>query len=316
MNYIFNTRYIIPFLAILTALFCYMPMILNHQLIDLHDHEKSELFERIIVGATSCAFPLVLDVIMNFDLPKQFVISRWLFLASLVIPNVLMLATAHGNTFHVKFILCSNFCRQILVLGGLLNCLHCKQRILEICRNLFYTSACITMIIASNYHFYDEERHPTLYVLIFCFGSISYIGVSLFALAYLWQLFHQPSPFTSIERYCGVLALLLFVYHLVRICFLFPLMEYSTASSSHKLIVDATSAVFAFILPSRIAIENAALSNVLSLPFPFCHSLPRRFFYPQKRISSVMSGSLPFLPSLNQKTTHFQKYIVMKSGLR
>jgi hypothetical protein len=264
MNY--DTKLIIPFLSILTALCCYIPIILGYELVYLDHQQKSEMFERVIVGAISCAFPLVLDVIMNFDLPKQFVISRWLFLASLIIPNIFMLSTGHGNTLDVKIILCSNFCRQILVIGGLLNCLHCQQRALEICRNLFYTSACITMIIASNYHFVGEEYHPTLLVLILCFGSVSFIGVSAFALAYLWQLLHQPSPFTSIERYCGVLACLLFVNHFVRIFFQFPLVEYSTSNASHKSIVDTASAVFGFILPSRIAIENAALSNVLSLP--------------------------------------------------
>jgi hypothetical protein len=300
----YDTKLIIPYLALITAFCCYIPIILGYELVDLDRKQQSEMFERAIVGATSCAFPLVLDVIMNFDLPKQFVISRWLFLSSLVIPNVLMLSTGRGNTLEIKFILCSNFCRQILVVGGLLNCLHCQQRSLEICRNIFYTSACITMILGSNFHFVSENSRRPLLVLIFCFGTVSFLGISFFALAYLWQLFHRSSPFTTIERYCGVLACLLFLNHFVRIFFQFPLVEYSTSNASHKSIVDTVSAVLGFILPSRIAIENAALSNVLFLHSPsftlysppplLLFFLPSiRFSYPRKRTLSVMSGVHP-----------------------
>jgi hypothetical protein len=258
----FDTRWFLPCAAILTALCCYAPIMSGSEVLDLERKQQSEILERIIVGATSCAFPLILDVVMNFDLPKEFVLSRWLFLGSLVVPNILMLASGNGNTLEVKYILCSNYSRQILVVGGLFNCLTGKTRVMEISRHIIYLSACVVMILGSNLHFMAESHHRLLTLFILIFGSISFVGAVCYAMAYLWYLCHQQTPFTSIEKYSGVLACLLFMNHVVRIFFQFPLAEYSLGNMKHKAIVDGVSAVLGFILPSRIAIENAALSNV------------------------------------------------------
>lgn len=259
---LYDIRWCIPYAALITTLCCYIPIMNDYELIDLHKKQQNETFERIVVGSLSCAFPLVLDVIMNFDLPTEFVISRWLFLSSLILPNILMLASGHGNTLEIKYIVCSNYSREILVIGGLLNCLHTKVPSLEISRTFFFMSACITMILGSNYHFVKESHQSTLLIFVLIFRAISFIGISLYTFCFLYYLYKQNSTLSSTEKYCGVLACLLLCNHIVRIFFQLPLLEYTAQHSNQKSLIDTISAVLGFILPSRIAIENAALSKV------------------------------------------------------
>lgn len=253
---------LIPFISIITSIFCYLPIILKYNLNNLSNHENNEIFVRIILGSFSSSFPLLLDVIMNFDLPKEFVTSRGLFLCSLFIPNLIILTNSHGNDVDVDLVICSNYSRQILVIGGLINCLSSKNKYLEMIKNAFFLSACSVMIIASNYFFSSKKEQHNSFICILIFGAISFLGAISYSIVYIWQIYNTKRPLTSVEKYSGVLAFLLLMNHLIRIVFQFPMAHFSIANASEKAFIDSFSAILGFILPSRIAIEEAAISKV------------------------------------------------------
>ena len=241
------------------------------------------LYSIILYSCISCTLPLLLDGFISLHLPYNIIISRLLLYLSILIPNLIIIlfnliyndnnnnnnnqnnnSDNDNHNMLIKITLCSIFSRQILSIGDMLSVFN--NNILYFNR-IKLISVIIGVIVYSTaplYYFLPDYQN--LIMLIYIIGGrISLTGIIFMCSYYIWKVIHLP-VISSLEKYCAIIAATIIFGMIVRgiitISFNIAGPKLSFTVLIFKTLIDTVSSIFAFILPSRIAIEDAAITKV------------------------------------------------------
>jgi hypothetical protein len=295
------------------AFLCFLPMIfsleLNSVFLLSSSNSNLNLLSHSFLASVAVTFPLAIDVIMNYDLPWRVILSRWIILISLIAPNLLCFLTIipysqrHSHDSHdnhqLKYItialVCCSRAKQILCSGALITM---YDRTVPYQRKFRIFLICLGSIANITQSFFPFVTHPALINILRIVGILSGLGVFFGFLFSCCTYFYSISKrrkessagLDFIGKYCLLQSLLLvlnisskFIYGLTLLSD--PKKYYSIEGILVFLFIETVTGVLAFIAPSRMAIEEAAVAKVfsshshpLTLPNSYC-TKPRRTLF-------------------------------------
>jgi hypothetical protein len=262
---------IVSFIAIGGALLCYFPLLFDWKLLDPLDYNPSVVpfFHHSIIASIALAFPLSIDVIFNHDLPWRVILSRWILLSSLVFPNILIV---YGIESHPErndvMIICNTRARQILCGGGLLTLYDRNIPYQRKFRLMIALAGALANVSLTFYPFF----HTMILKVICALGSLFMVIGCLLSSTIDVHSFIKHPPKSFIGKYCFLQSFLLGCNVFVKVFYLIIVgRRYVMLASTHSLAVflytDSITAVLAFMVPNRMAIEEASVAKVLIITF-------------------------------------------------
>jgi hypothetical protein len=263
---------IVSLIAICCAFLCYVPLLFDWKLLDPFDFNPTAipLYHHSIIASIALAFPLSIDVIFNHDLPWRVILSRWILLSSLILPNILILSAMEGHSGrNDNVIICNTRARQILCGGGLLTM---YDRKIPYQRKFRLAIAIVGAIANVSLAFYPF-LHTRLLTILCGLGSLlMVVGCLLSSVIDIYSSLKQP-PKTFIGKYCLLQSILLGCNVAVKVLFLIIVgRRYGMLASSRSLTIflysDSITAVLAFMVPNRMAIEEASVAKVFPCTLP------------------------------------------------
>merc|ERR1719498_616992 len=82
----------------------------------------SDVFMKACLATLAASIPMVLDALLDINLPKKVSLPRWLLLSSQVIPNLILYVNSYQYTLDPILLFNSSFhAREVLFIGALLS---------------------------------------------------------------------------------------------------------------------------------------------------------------------------------------------------
>jgi hypothetical protein len=267
---------IVALVTIFGAILCYLPLLFDWKFLDPFNFNPSavRLFHHSIIASIALAFPLSIDVIFNRDLPWKLILSRWILLSSLIVPNLMIVSAFESHSARNDIIIiCNTRARQILCCGGLLTMYDRNIPYQRKLRLVIVIVGAFANVSLTFYPFFQT----LLFKILFGLGSIIMTAGSLISSTVDIYSFLKKPPKTFIGKYCFLQSILLGCNVSVKVLyFCFVGRRYELLSSSNSLVLflytDSITAVLAFMVPNRMAIEEASVAKVSLFPAPL--SLP------------------------------------------
>jgi hypothetical protein len=263
-------------LLILCGVFlCYLPIILNWEIRDrfITAFDLCSTASSLLIAALAVAFPLSVDVIFNRDLPWRVILSRWLLLSSLIIPNLCayLVTQQSSSTFASAFMISNRRARQMLSNGGLLTIYDQSvpyQRRFRVCLVFVGIVANLCQCLV------PFLRDPLTVRALVIIGAITSISGTIGFLFSCFYYIHyvtrtRKEPLSFVGKYTLVNSILLAINILMKGIYRVSAShgEYSDHAAVVWISIDSVTAVLAFVVPNRMAIEEAAQARVCSLEF-------------------------------------------------
>jgi hypothetical protein len=259
-------------LLILCGVFlCYLPIILNWEVRErfITTFDICDLFGSLLIAALAVALPLSIDVIFNRDLPWKIILSRWMLLSSLIIPNLCayLIIQRTSNTFASAFLISNRRAKQMLSNGGLLTIYDQSvpyQRNFRV--GLVFIGIISNMCQCLIPYFHDPLTLQALSILGAITSVSGTLGFLFSCLYYIYAVTRTKEPLSFIEKYCLVNSVLLAINILVKGIYRLSAShgEYSQQAAVVWILIDSLTAVLAFVVPNRMAIEDASQARVRS----------------------------------------------------
>lgn len=283
-------------IIIMSSFACYFPAIFHLEIqASLNSFELHEIHHTLL-ASIAVVFPLAIDVIFNRDLHGRMMMSRWLLLVAFLIPNSLIYISLLTKFLLIDtLVICGTKARQILVCGALLAIYNDQRQYQQIIRRFLsvFTSMnalCTLFAMFSNSH--NSRFFGIVGVisgLLFVIGTFALCGNCFDILR------KRQTPFTFFEKYSLINSSLLVFVLVARLAgYIYFKSSLSTSYSQkgllYLLIIETVAGVLSFVLPTRMAIEEASYARVSShlLSINFIRSSTKL-----RRTLSAMSGEYP-----------------------
>jgi hypothetical protein len=268
----------ISLLIVCGVFFCYLPIILHWDIRErfVTNFDRCDFSSSLLISAVSVSFPLSIDVIFNRDLPWKLILSRWMLLLSLIVPNLCLYLVIHrsSNTLASALLITSTRARQMLCNGGLLTIYDQSVPYQKKFRVGFVFIGILGNICQCLIPFLRDpftERALTITSSITSICGTSAVFFSCFY--YVCVVTRRDEPLSFIGKYClvnsGLLVLNLVVKGIYRLST--PQNDFAHELGVDFIAIDSITAVLAFVVPNRMAIEEASQARV-SFSFHSRHS--------------------------------------------
>jgi hypothetical protein len=260
----------ISLLILCGAFFCYLPIILNWEISDqyiYHFNQCEPVSNSLLIAAIAVSFPLSIDVIFNNDLSWKLIISRWMLLSSLIFPNLCLYISIQrsSNILTSSFLIANTRARQMLCNGGLLTIYDQSVPYQKKFRVGFVFLGILGNIFQCLIPFLKD--HSINKILLITQSITSILGTTGFVFScfyYLYIVTTRSEPLTFIGKYClvnsGLLLVNLTVKGIYRLST--PENDYDRELAMVFIVVDTITAGLAFVLPNKMAIEEASQARV------------------------------------------------------
>lgn len=255
-------------IILIGSILCYLPIILEYDLQShyLFDYQQP-LYVHSTIASVAVAFPLSIDVIFNRDLPWRMILSRWILLSSVIVPNLLIFLSLECQTTiraH-SIIICSSRVRQILCNGGLLTIYDRTVPYQRKFRIGILLLGVISNICQTFIPFIGLTSFLQITQGLCGFGLI--IGIFYSCSLYFYFTMYQKEHLSFLEKYCLLQSLMLIVNLGSKVVYVGMNVTkntelYSIQVTTFFLFCDTFTAVIAFVAPTRMAIEEASIARV------------------------------------------------------
>lgn len=249
---------------------CYLPIFLNWRIKEQYIFDFDEdVHTNSLIASIAVAFPLMVDVIFNRDLPWKVILSRWMLLSSLIIPNLCDYLAIQSSSpeFASALIVCNKRARQMLCNGGLVTIYdrtvpyQRRVRVFFVCVGIL---ANMCQCFVPFLHHSEATQSLQIIETICRVGGV--IGMLFFCSYYCYCVLQRKETLTFLAKYCLVESVLLVVNIFAKGIYrsTLPLSgsNYSYQSYVGLIWIDTVTAVLAFVIPNRMAIEEASKVRV------------------------------------------------------
>jgi hypothetical protein len=251
----------------------YIPVFLHAKCPNLEDPFNVPGHDRALqatAATIAISIPLLLESLMDINLPREITISRWMHITGLIIPNCLVMFQQDPIVY-----VSSGLARASILVGSLMLHMFNDPKLFTRARKLRYLSIFFALQICFQYRLYrlispsSSNFFQILEPFIFALGLLA---VSFFALTVI-QMIVMDSAYDGGEKYCvyysvcAVFAVIVFAISAILV------IGRSSTKTSYlsgynlvaTLCVDSAISTFATVIPTRLARHKRDQAEVCHL---------------------------------------------------
>jgi hypothetical protein len=269
------------FIILLSAIACYFPVLFGatgKSMQNPADISGHDLALQATAATIAISIPLLLESLMDINLPREITISRWMHITGLIIPNCLVMFQQDPIVY-----VSSGLARASILVGSLMLHMFNDPKLFTRARKLRYLSIFFALQICFQYRLY-RICYPNLEFL----NQISPIIIGAIGLTTLVIFIFTVMRFVTVdhaydggEKYCvyysvgGVFAVIVYATYTVIMTIKGNYGVYLAGENLvATLVVESAFSTIASLIPSRIArhdrdqAEVCHLHSLDSLPLP------------------------------------------------
>jgi hypothetical protein len=255
----------------------YIPVFMNRRCPNLMSPEDIFGYHHALqatAATIAISIPLLLESLMDINLPKEITISRWMHIIGLIIPNLIVMIKPNSEIY-----VSSGLARGSMLIGSLMLHMFNDLKLFTKSRKIKYFFIYLNIQICFQYRLYRLHSSPQSSSLLMILEPFIYglglITILFFAII-ICQMFLFDEAYDGGNKYCvyysvcGFLALIVFT-----VCAIIVINKDATKTSylaGYNLVttlcVESAISVFATVIPTRIARHDRDQAEVSSLTLP------------------------------------------------
>jgi hypothetical protein len=270
-------------LILLSALACFFPLIFGADGKTMQDPEDIPGHARALqatAAAIAISIPLLLESLMDINLPHEITISRWMHITGLIIPNSVVMFLQNNPVAYT----CSGLARASILIGSLMLHMFNDPKLFTRSRKLRYLAIFLSLQICFQYRLYricypNYDFFKQINVVLI--AAIGLTSLVIFILTVIRFVF-VDGAYEGGEKYCvfysigGVVAVVVYATYAVIITSEGKERQYTAGDNLvATLMVESALSTFASLIPTRIARHDRDQAEVRSLypSLSFSHCL-------------------------------------------
>jgi hypothetical protein len=269
-------------LILTLSLSYYIPILLHPKCPNLADPEDIPGHARALqatAATIAISIPLLLESLMDINLPREITISRWMHITGLIVPNFVVLIRQE-SIFYIS----SGLARASILIGSLMLHMFNDPKLFTRSRKLRYLAIFLSLQICFQYRLYricypNYDFFKQINVVLI--AAIGLTSLVIFILTVIRFVF-VDGAYEGGEKYCvfysigGVVAVVVYATYAVIITSEGKERQYTAGDNLvATLMVESALSTFASLIPTRIARHDRDQAEVRSLypSLSFSHCL-------------------------------------------
>lgn len=258
-------------ISIVASILCFIPLMISSADVKedydiLRRSVVSDVYMKACLATLAASIPMVLDALLDINLPKKVSLPRWLLLSSLVLPNLILYVNSHQRELDPILLFNSAVhAREIMFMGGLLSYYvgdHHTPRKAAIIVTIMVVF-CITNIEHTIYVWRQHAIAIRISAMIFSSAALVSIMIICAYRVRSWTLHNaEAEPYSVV--YVTSLAVDLVAKWIVFLAM--GAKQWDTRQGTYFAIltlIDCAVAVVASTLPGRMARDEATCVKVI-----------------------------------------------------